>query len=122
MQLIKFVVVGAVAAAVHLSTLWLLVHFDTFSPLIANVFAFCLAFIVSYTGQSFWTFNHKRHNHTGSVARFLVVQLFCSLALNQGLYALLLSFTSLHYLMASFIVLVTVPLVTFTLSKYWAFK
>ena len=121
-QIIKFVLVGSVAALIHLSILHLLVSSGLLQPLIANTGAFIVAFIVSYTGQSLWTFNHKQHSHKSAALRFLVTQLLCSFTLNQGLYALLLRFTSLNYLVASLIVLVTIPLVTYSLSKYWAFK
>ncbi|MDB2384725.1 GtrA family protein [Endozoicomonas sp.] len=121
-QLIKFIIVGSLAAAVHLGVLRTAVGYFTLTPLFGNAVAFAIAFIVSYAGQSLWTFNHKQHEHKGTVLRFLTTQLLCSFALNQGLYALLLSMTPLNYMLASFIVLITVPLVTYTLSKYWAFK
>ncbi|KEQ19790.1 GtrA family protein [Endozoicomonas numazuensis] len=122
MQLIKFIVIGGSAAAVHLSALWLLVNLTQLNPLMANPAAFILAFIVSYLGHSLWTFNHKQHALRSSLVKFLLVQLICSFVLNQGLYTLLLNYTDLNYLVASFIVLATIPLITFTLSKYWAFK
>ena len=121
-QLIKFIIVGSLAAGVHLAILKVLVSVLALTPLTGNAIAFAIAFVVSYTGQSLWTFNHKQHQHRGTLLRFLITQLLCSFALNQGLYALILAFTPLHYMVASFIVLITVPLATFTLSKYWAFK
>ncbi|MGI9280246.1 MAG: GtrA family protein [Endozoicomonas sp.] len=122
MQLIKFIVTGGTAAAVHLCALWLLVDLTQLNPLLANPAAFTLAFIVSYLGHSLWTFNHKQHVLRTTLVKFLLVQLLCSFVLNQGLYTLLLTYTALNYLVASFIVLATIPLFTFTLSKYWAFK
>lgn len=121
MQLIRFIAVGGSAALVHLVMLWSGVNLLSLAPVIANLLAFTIAFIVSYLGQSLWTFGHKQHTY-GAVVRYLMVQLFCSLALNQGLFTLLITCTPLHYLIASFIVLVTVPVATFTLSKYWAFR
>ena len=121
-QIIKFVLVGSTAALIHLSILHLLVSLVSLQPLVANAGAFMVAFIASYTGQSLWTFNHKQHNHKSAALRFLVTQLLCGFVLNQGLYTLLLEFTSLDYMVASFIVLLTVPVVTFSISKYWAFK
>lgn len=121
-QLIKFVIVGSLAALVHLGVLHFAVEQLRWSPLAGNSLAFALAFVVSYSGQSLWTFNHKSHRHQGTLLRFLLTQLLCSFALNQGLYTLLLTWTRLDYLSASVIVLVSVPLATFTLSKYWAFK
>ncbi|MDD7805395.1 MAG: GtrA family protein [Endozoicomonas sp. (ex Botrylloides leachii)] len=121
-RLIKFILVGSLAACVHLAILHTLVSYFSLTPLSGNIIAFAIAFFISYTGQSLWTFGHKQHKHTITLLRFLATQLFCSFALNQGLYALLLHFTGLNYMMASFVVLITVPLVTYTLSKYWAFK
>ncbi|WP_252176499.1 GtrA family protein [Endozoicomonas sp. 4G] len=122
MQPIKFIITGSAAAVVHLSTLWLLVDVAQAAPLLANPAAFILAFIVSYLGHAFWTFNHKHHALRSTLVKFLLVQLLCSFLLNQGLYTLLLTCTGLNYLIASFIVLATIPLVTYSLSKYWAFK
>lgn len=121
-QLIKFVIVGSLAAFVHLGILRVAVNILSIAPFIANTIAFSIAFVVSYTGQSLWTFNHKPHDLQGTVFRFLATQLFCSFALNQGLYMLILTFTDINYLLASFIVLLVVPLATYSLSKYWAFK
>ena len=121
-QIIKFILVGSVAALIHLTLLHLLVTYGFSEPLMANAVSFIFAFFASYLGQSLWTFNHKQHNHRSAAFRFLTTQLACSFILNQGLYALLLEFTTLNYLVASVIVLVTVPFVTFSLSKYWAFK
>ena len=121
MQIIKFIVAGGLAALVHLSSLWLIVNFLALDPVIANALAFIGAFIVSFTGQSLWTFNHKSHDHNTAL-RYLMIQLFCSFILNQALYTLLVLYTPLHYMAASFIVLITIPVITFTLSKYWAFR
>ena len=121
-QLIKFIMVGSSAALVHLGILHGLVSNQLLQPIPANVLAFFTAFVISYCGQSLWTFNHKQHNHKATTLRFLATQLFCSFALNQGLYTLLLTTTDLNYLLASLLVLTLVPLVTYSLSKYWAFK
>ena len=121
-QLIKFAVVGSLAALIHLSILHLLVQSEWLTPLHANTVAFSVSFLASYVGQSLWTFNHRQHNHQASLFRFLVTQLLCSFALNQGFFSLLLLHTELNYLLASFLVLITVPVATFTISKYWAFR
>ncbi|AMO57364.1 hypothetical protein GZ77_15715 [Endozoicomonas montiporae] len=121
MQIIKFTVVGAFAALVHLITLWLGVNFLALDPVIGNIIAFVFAFTASFCGQSLWTFNHKSHNPSAAL-RYLMVQLLCSFLLNQSFYTLLIVYTSLHYLVSSFIVLITIPVITFTLSKYWAFR
>ncbi len=120
--LIKFTVVGLLAALIHLTILHWLVESYRIPPLFANVMAFMGAFCSSYFGQSLWTFNHRQHNHRIVVIRFLVVQLLCSFALNQSIYTLVLKYTQLDYLMASIPVLAVVAMATFALSIYWAFR
>ncbi|PJE79448.1 hypothetical protein CI610_01579 [invertebrate metagenome] len=120
-RIIKFLIVGATAACVHLCVLAFFVNIVELSSYLGNAIAFMVAFFVSYQGQSRWTFNDQSHGTFASAFRFLVVQLLCSFVLNQGGYAILLTF-HIHYLLASFIVLATVPVVTYLLSKYWAFK
>ena len=101
MQIIKFAVVGGFAALVHLSVLWVLVNLLGVYPIAANAIAFVFAFVVSFLGQSLWTFNHKSHGHHAAI-RYLLIQLLCSFVLNQGLYTLLIVYTALHYMVASF--------------------
>lgn len=121
-QLTKFAVAGSLAGLIHLSILHFLVQLQWLQPLYANAIAFIISFSASYLGQSLWTFNHRQHNHCSTVLRFLITQLLCNFALNQGLYTLLLSYTQLNYLLASFLVLATVPAATYSISKYWAFR
>jgi putative flippase GtrA len=120
-QLFRFGVVGALAASVHFLSVYAIVSIIDLIPIIANIFAFLIAFIVSYFGHSLWTFGHKKHNHSSAATKFFSVAVF-SFIVNEGGYFLLLEYTSMHYLLSLFIVLITVPVMTFILSKYWAFN
>ena len=120
-QILKFIIVGVVAALTHFVSVYILVTSTGLLPIIANIFAFCIAFGVSYYGHSLWTFSHKKHEHKKSVIRFFLVAVF-SFLINEGGYYLLLELTSIHYLLSLLIVLATVPIITFILSKYWAFN
>lgn len=107
------------AMAVH----WLMVRLLVpagLAPLIANVIGFAVAFNVSYFGHRNWTFGSTA-NHGDTFWRFLTVAL-ASFALNEVLYFMLLRFTRLNYEIALAIVLVTVAVLTFVLSKTWAFR
>lgn len=121
-QLFRFGVVGSLAALVNMFVVWLLVEKVFFlPPLGANVFAFLIAFWVSYFGHSRLTFNHAKHDVGYAVPRFFLVAVL-SFLLNEGFYFLLLHFTSLPYLWALFLVLAIVPVFTFILSRFWAFR
>lgn len=120
-RLIKFGIVGMGAATVHLLTLYVLVHFLAAAPLIGNILAFCIAFFFSYAGQANWTFADRQLEHKKAMRRFLSIQLFSNFILNQGLFYLLISYSSLNYLLACFFVLIIVAGVTYTLSFSWGF-
>ena len=119
-QAIRFIIIGATAASVHFITVVLISELSGMLPLIANIFGFLIAFCVSYCGQQFWTFNHSKPSH-GALIKFFLTAVF-SFILNEGLFALLLKLTSINYILSLFIVLLTVPPLTFIMSKYWAFK
>lgn len=119
-QILKFGVIGSLAAAVHMGVVALLVNFSL-HPLFANIFGFMVAFNVSYLGHRFWTFgNNSRLSHAASAVRFWGIAV-TSFAINEGLFFLFLSFTPLPYLLALFLVLLMVTPITFLLSRSWAF-
>jgi putative flippase GtrA len=119
-QLLRFCVVGCTATLVHWCVFVIIVPFGI-TPLIANVFAFLLSFQVSYQGHKRWTFQQKKLEHSKTLPKFFAVA-YLSFAINESLLALLLAFTNLDYRLAMIIVLLAVAMITFMLSKYWAFK
>jgi putative flippase GtrA len=118
-QIIRFGLVGISAALVQFLGVAGFVSFFHLKPLIANCFAFLFAFQVSFLGHTHWTFKAK--NSAQTKRKFFVVS-SCSFALNQTLYAYLLKYSHLHYLLALLIVILIVPGLTFLLSKFWAFR
>jgi putative flippase GtrA len=117
-QLIRFGLVGCSACAVHFLVVISLVPLGM-NPLIANVVGFLVAFTVSYFGHKLWTFNHGKSGR--SLLKFGVVALL-SFLVNEGLFYLLLKFSSMRYEVALLLVLFLVALLTFILSKFWAFS
>lgn len=90
-----------------------------FAPLLANVIGFGTAFNVSYFGHRNWTFASDAA-HSTTFWRFFLVAL-SSFALNEAMYFVLLRW-GMDYQIALAIVLVTVAVLTFVLSKTWAFR
>ncbi|MET0377456.1 MAG: GtrA family protein [Spongiibacteraceae bacterium] len=116
-QLARFGVVGVAAMCVHWLVVRLLVPAGM-APLLANVVGFGVAFNISYFGHRNWTFASDSA-HRATFWRFLTVAL-TSFALNEALYSVLLQF--MDYSLALAIVLVAVSVLTFILSKLWAFR
>ena len=119
-QVMRFGVVGVSAMCVHMLVVTLLVPAGL-HPLLANIIAFLVAFQVSYFGHARWTFSVADPNSRKHKLRFFIVAILSFLT-NEMLYALLLTIFHLHYLVALFIVLAVVALLTFVLSRLWAFR
>ncbi|WP_417581209.1 GtrA family protein [Nitrincola sp.] len=118
-QISRFIGVGVAALIVHWLVVRLLVPLGLV-PLIANVFGFAVAFNVSYFGHRKLTFRAEELSHSRTLPRFASVALG-SFAVNESLYALLLTFSPLRYDLALFIVLGVVAVLTYLFSRFWAF-
>jgi len=116
-----FVTVGCAAAAVHLATVFILVHYVGITPAVANVPAFLCAFCVSFAGHSRHSFrDFDRHRH--SWWRWLQVSI-AGFFLNQALYLIALhAFPQVWYLLLLGGVTSLVAFVSYGLGKLWAFS
>lgn len=119
-QVGRFGAVGVTAAVVNFVVVLGLVSAGLLSPLLANIFAFILAFQVSFFGHKRWTFKHDGA-HLSAASKFFIVALL-SFLLNEGLFAALLTGAQLAYPLALLLTLAIVPPLTFAFSKVWAFK
>lgn len=116
-----FIAVGAAAAMVHLSVVWLLVHFLSAPPLAANPFGFFIAFWVSFFGHRHGSFRRDEpHDLARTLPRFALVAV-AGFLVNELLYAALLAWTPLPYAAALFLVIGIVAVLTYLSSKHWAF-
>jgi putative flippase GtrA len=116
-----FIAVGAAAAGVHLSVVWLLVHFGAMLPLVANPIGFFIAFWASFFGHRHGSFRREEpHDLTRTLPRFASVAV-AGFLVNEALYAALLAYTPLPYAVALFLVIGFVAVLTYFSSKYWAF-
>lgn len=120
-QLFWFVIVGCAAAATHWVVAVLCVEHLHTPPLLANVAGWLVAFNVSLAGHYHLTFKHQQAPWKRAAARFFGVALL-AFALNEAAYAVLLYTTALRYDLALALVLLGVAVLTFVLSRFWAFR
>lgn len=117
----SFVAVGCLAAGVHWAVVVLAVEGGAWSPLVANVLGWAVAFVVSFGGHHHSTF--RGHGVPLGVAarRFFAISLG-GFAINEAAYALLLHWTGgRRYELLLAIVLAAVAVLTFAASRHWAF-
>lgn len=120
-QLFWFGATGAAAAATQLLAVMVLVESGGLAPLLANGFGFLVAFGVSYLGHRHLTFSAHDVMTARSLPRFFLVAVLGFL-LNELLFALLLTQTALPYWFALALVLLAVAVITFVMSRGWAFR
>ena len=119
-QVIKFMIVGTLAATCHIFVMAVSVEKLLFPPLMANIIAFLIAFVISFAGHKKWTFKGCTHYNTLSIKFFTVA--FCTLLLSEFIIYLLYNVWHYHYILATIAALIIVPPVTFALSKLWVFN
>lgn len=125
LRVVRFGIVGISAAVVHYLVVIGLVEWGHVAPLLANVGGFVVAFWVSYFGHRHWTFfdavaTHTDGNHP-SFLRFLLVAVL-GFIMNEVQFYLLLRYFGLPYYFALALVVLTVAVLTYVLSRLWAFR
>ncbi|MBL7478408.1 GtrA family protein [Legionella bononiensis] len=118
-RLIFYTGIGATSAIVHILIVLNLVTYVQLNPLLANVFAFLIAFNISFLGHKYLTFSRLQDQKELSLPHFFLVAASAGI-LNESLYFLLLRFTQLNYLIALILVLGLVAVYSYLLSRFWA--
>lgn len=120
LQFIRFGLAGIVATLCHMGTLIILVEYFEYIPLLASTIGFLLAVIVSYILNYRFTFI-VRGNHFLFFSRYLVV---CAtgLVINTSIMFFTVNFLKWWYVIGQVSTLIIVPIINFTLNKFWAFN
>jgi putative flippase GtrA len=114
-----FLVVGAAAAAVHMAVFLMTAPY--LWPEVANAVGFCVAFVVSFVGHRWLSFNDADTTLWQSLRRFSVTAL-AGFAANEVMFVALLRGLNLPDWVALFLALVFASAQTFLLSRFWAFR
>ena len=122
---VRFGIVGGTAAVIYALLGLLFVNGLRLPPLWGNALAYALSFIVSYLGQSLWTFRAAGSavgaaSHRAMLPRFAATQAV-GLGLNSAIIWLLMHF-GLRYDWAMPVAVLLVPIMVYALCKFWVFK
>lgn len=122
LQFGRFVLVGVAATLVHVLAYTAAVAWLAQSPQVANVIGFALGVNVSFLGHRHWTFaGGPQAAPAAGLARFWAVALL-GFALNALFVQLVTVQLGLAYYWAIPLFVGVTPLVTFSLSRGWAFR
>lgn len=117
---VRFGLVGLLATAVHVTTVWILLTAVGIAPIPANTLAFLIAFGVSFTGHYAWTFRVPG-NPRRAILRFSVIAVFAFVA-NTLLLAFLIHKGYFSPAFSAMLSVSVVPAISFVASRLWGFK
>ena len=120
-QITNFIIIGILASITNFVIVWAIVHLEVAKPLIANLFAYLIAFNVSYFGHRLLTFSQTTESHKSAAIKFFI-NVIIGLIINETVYYILLHIVGLQYLLALFITMGLVAVYTFIVSKFLVFK
>lgn len=116
----RYVVTGVLATLTYFLGGLFFVRLLGWPLLAGNACAFALGFVVSYTGQRFWTFGEARGRHAVFLPRFALTQL-AGLAANS-LVVGVLDRLACPYEISMIVAGALVPLLTYALLRFWVFR
>lgn len=117
-KLSKFGAVGITATITHISIFTLLRNFFSLEEQLSNFIAFLFAFSFSWCGHYFWTFQSGGKQ---SIFFFAIVAVIGYSLNSFWIWLAITNYDLADYYAIALMVLIT-PLITFTLSNFWAFR
>ncbi len=116
-KVFRYVVAGGTAAAVNIGYLYLFTDIFGIWYIISSVFAYIIAFLVSFTLQKYWTFRDYSTDRMAkqSITYFIVG--FINLALNTLLIYLFTDIVGLYYIVSQIIAGVLIACISFFVYK-----
>lgn len=120
--IMRFGVSGGIATAVNLAILFALTEIFGVWYLLSAIFAFLLAFIVSFSLQKFWTFADFNINqfHTQATKYFLFSGI--NLALNTVLMYVFTDLLGVWYFLSQIFVAAIIAVESFLVYRFIIFK
>ena len=116
MQLIKFAIVGVIAAVVDVGVLVVLKELLHVEVLLSSAISFCVSVTVNYLLSMTFVFKSKKQSKVYEFIIFVLLSIG-GLGLNQLILWLGVKFTSVYYLIVKIFAMVIVPVYNFTTRK-----
>jgi putative flippase GtrA len=127
-QYIKFGLIGVLATVVHIGLFIIFIEWFQAWEILANLIAYCAAVMVSFLGNSLWTFKASRSNHekTASVSRTQLIRFWVTslagLILNTVIVFVVIDIWIAPYYYAIALMVTLTPILIFITSKLWVFR
>ena len=120
-QLIRFGIVGVIAAAVDVGTLVLLTELFGLPVLLSSAVAFAVSVVVNYLLSMAFVFQSKNESKVKEFVTFVLLAIG-GLLLNEFILWVGLAFTEIYYLIIKFLAMLIVPIYNFVTRKIFLEK
>ncbi len=115
-QIIKFAIVGVIAALIDVGVLVVLKELLFFPVLLSSMISFTVSVIANYLLSMAFVFKSKNENKIKEFVIFLILSIG-GLCLNQLILWIGVEFTTIHYLIIKFLAMIIVPIYNFITRK-----
>ncbi len=119
-RVVRYLVAGATAAAVHLLVTTAFVEAGGSAPVVASTVGFLVGLVVSYALQRRWVFV-SAGRHRRDLPRFLTV-IAVALGINTVIVHVGVEVLGVHYVLAQLTVFAVVPVSNYLLHARWTFR
>lgn len=116
LQLIKFGIVGVIAAIVDVGVLVFLKELLYVDVLLASAISFCVSVTVNYLLSMSFVFKSKKQSKVKEFVLFVLLSIG-GLCLNQFILWIGVKFTTVYYLVVKIFAMVIVPIYNFITRK-----
>ena len=116
LQVIKFGIVGVIAALVDVGVLVVLKELLYVDVLLSSTVSFCVSVIVNYLLSMTFVFKSKNQSKLKEFIIFVLLSVG-GLCLNQFVLWIGIKFSSVHYLIVKILAMVIVPIYNFITRK-----
>ncbi len=122
-RFLKFAIVGTSGVVVNLGTLYIFVKLLSMDKILAGAIAIELSILNNFFWNNMWTWrDRKGESWLIRLLKYNVAMLSTSALGNFVLYAALVKYVGLHYLISQTIGIGVAVLINFFLSDRWVFK
>lgn len=121
-KLVRYIISGGTAAFVDLSLLFFFTSILHIWYLISAVFAFLIAFVVSFVLQKFWTFTDKSTENWKSQVVIYFIITSTNLGINTLLMYVFVDYIHIHYFLSQIIVSALIAFESYFVYQVFVFK
>jgi len=120
-QVIRYILVGGISASIEFCVFSILVLYIHIFYLVANVFAFFVAFLIGFWLQKYWTFKNYEKEYVKQMTKSLTV-VGIGFLLNNMLVYLFIGVLGLHIFIGKQVELFLVFFWNYSDQRFWTFR